>query len=762
MLDFQWPVQTRINGEKMVFKGRDRSKEIENNERSNMLLSESNSLLSRMGALFKDEELVREALSGVLAEQKQNLAEKEARYEAIKNIEVQKLVDEENARKLALTLLDKDSSKLKEIQKAYDARQRLIAEADNLKEKLNEEEKKEAGQKDSAKISELEKQMNAVKQKIAESSKSGEINHMLKELTVDYTGLGKRFTRNIKFDSFGLFLNAAEKENAAKIQEEKGSIKSISEKIALREHGAEEIANMKNELEKLAYVAANPEKAVRELFVKGVNQAREEIKSRPKLKNTEKDDTEELNRLRDDPVFKSAREALDKLGGRISKFEENERLAKKQEKKVSHEMATNLAERAAGRAGRAADRDPSSSVGAQRYEAAKGIIRDILLDGKSHRELGHLIMMVAANGDISRSARSNASKKGYFNYVDAFNAYEEKGADERASKLAALLGPKEKKDDNKGAAAQPGTANSIKAGAQTNSSRINSITQSQADDYANAEWESDAAREKFVSENMKIIKTFSYMDAAFKKLEPGLQNAFISGTLTAQQAVIVYRTLSKAWSARHDDIFTGAAKGYLLSDDSIDRMRIEEIDRSHSRAIYGHVFRLTKDKLDAVDYATIADFVRKHRMNYQYAYLSRTEDKERAEPSPHKPDIKNEKGRSGSEKQDTEAHPHLAIPEISLRRESNSGNNGAGEKRTKKETELLDEGIKEFLDRGVEDPQTIANALNGVLVISGRKLNVTPRIVKNRINIIKNERGEMQTIHALLPENNGNGKAEEE
>ena len=67
MLDFQWPVQTRINGEKMVFKGRDRSKEIENNERSNMLLSESNSLLSRMGALFKDEELVREALSGVLA-----------------------------------------------------------------------------------------------------------------------------------------------------------------------------------------------------------------------------------------------------------------------------------------------------------------------------------------------------------------------------------------------------------------------------------------------------------------------------------------------------------------------------------------------------------------------------------------------------------------------------------------------------------------------------------------------------------------------
>ena len=736
----------------MVFKGRDRSKEIENNERSNTLLSESNSLLSRMGTLFKDEELVRDALSGVLAEQKQNIAEKEARYEAIKNIEVQKLFIEENARKMSLTILDKDSSKLKEIQKVYDARQRLVAEADNLKEKLNEEENKEADQKDSAKISELEKQMNAVKQKIAEFSKSGEINHMLKELAVDYTGLGKKFTQNINFNSFGLFLNAAEKENAAKIQEEKESIKSISEKIALREHGAEEIANMKNGLERLTYVAANPEKVVRELFVNGVNQAREEIKSRPKLKNTEKDDTEELNRLRDDPVFKSAREALDKLGGSISKFEENERLAKKQEKKVSHEMATNLAERAAGRAGRAADRDPSSSVGAQRYEAAKEIIRNLLLDGKSHRELGHLIMMVAANGDISRSARSNASKKGFFNYVNAFNDYKDKGVDERASKLiSSLSSTKEEKKATEG-----GMNKSTEAASKASST----ITQSTADDYANAEWANDAARDKFVEENSKVIKEFRYMEAAFGVLSKDLQDAFNNRTLTAQQAVIIYRTLSKAWSAEHENRFTGAAREHLLSGKEIDTKPIEYVDLSHSRAIYGHIHKLDKAKLDAVSDAEVLDFARNHRKNYQFTKFSRT-DTEKTDPSIKKPDIKNEGGRFGSERQDTEAHPHLAIPEISLRRESNSRHSSASGKRTKKETELLDEGIKEFLDRGVEDPQVIANDLKGALALSGREINVTPRIVKNRIDIIKGERGEMQTIHTLMPENNGNEKEDE-
>ncbi len=382
----------------------------------------------------------------------------------------------------------------------------------------------------------------------------------------------------------------------------------------------------------------------------------------------------------------------------------------------------------------------SSSIANERLAAANEIINSVLMHAKTGIGLGQVLMLVSANGDESRLARSNIAKKEITPYVNAINEYTKVGAKDRAEKLIATI--RKADTHSKEGSGEDGSG---KAGNSGVSGASITTTPKEAFNYENAVWTDDAARERFITENGHVIKAFGYAKNAYNNLDKSLRDAFESGTLSAAQAVVIYKALSKAWANEQRGVFKGAAKDYLLTDNEIDSASVESIDYSHSKALIGHMKKLDHNGIDAYKESEIRTEMNRIRENHPLLKALRTEGKKASMP-PESPEV-------------TEGEANMPIhPAAPLLRgagelgaasddaqqkkenENTPGKNGeasdTAEKKRRNEKinakeydamseearKSMDEGIKELITSGVTDALMISKTLNLSVMVVRRRM----------------------------------------
>ncbi len=731
-------------------RGRMRSTEGGTGEVSKEMTDKVNNILERMAPLFNNEEYMDMALKEKREHEKAEISRLESGLAARSNMKIEDLEKEEKATSSKFERFDKDLNSLEAIKQIYYEKSDLTDENEKLKKELKEAQEKAAEAKKNTAAGSgqdaaaADKKVEGIEKYLLEKDKEIKANDdkILKAQLAISRQYGELNSSTVySSDEWSDKVFGAMDDAKSKKETEEKALTEIKNSIDILKNNPRKIAEGQRSLRELEDMAANPDAMIRQSIVSGIEEAAKILESRNVLSIN--DEQNAMDSLVKDSIFEKAKSEIEKLNKDIGLLEEDKKLAEKQGKKVEHELAVDMGERFKGRVGRGARErglnvKASSDIANERLAAAKEIINSVLMHAKTGMGLGQVLMLVSANGDESRLARSNIDKKEITPYVNAINEYTKVGAKDRVEKLIAAI----RKADTH---SKEGSGNAGDTG--VSGASITTTTPKEAFSYENAVWTDDAARERFITENGHVIKAFGYAKNAYNNLDKSLRDAFESGTLSAAQAVVIYKALSKAWANEQRGVFKGAAKDYLLTDNEIDSASVESIDYSHSKALIGHMKKLDHNGIDAYKESEIRTEMNRIRENHPLLKALRTEGKKASMP-PESPEVTEGEGEANMP-----IHPAAPLlrgagelgamsSDVQQKKENEntSGKNGEAsatadrkrrnEKINAKEYDAMseearksmDEGIKELITSGVTDALMISKTLNLSVMVVRRRM----------------------------------------
>ncbi len=613
------------------FKGYNRSAETKSSEKSEEIKKEINEIFKGIEPIFKSDGQIGRLLGEQRSNKEKEINTVETEIDKVKNEKVDELKDKKE-------LIGEALADAEEISKIYEKELELKEERENLaEEKASLEEKLKKQEQDKA-----AQEASETKKKIGEVSAAifGKEKEIYGELAKQHSAEKALNEVEKKLGIVRLSNNVKEiKDEVDRLQKD---LEETSYKIDISENGRVLLAKYTNELAEIdrkTKEAKNIESTIRQNIERGIREAAKELQGGKILADTAKNEKDLNNSIEKGEIFNNIKPLFNKLNEAVTIIENDSDLADKQFKKGRAELAITLPERVRGRIGRGAREaglgvKSSADIAEERIDALEGAI-DKFTRADEWAWIGRNLYLVAADGEMARIARGKMAKRDNTPYVNARNEFISAKAEGLANDLIAGISPKNRNGTGSNASAGVSVAAPGAHTAGGSSAAIeNTITQSTADDYKNAEWANDAAREKFITENKQIINSFGYMNVAFNSiLSKDIKDAFNSGNLTAQQAVIVYRTLSKVWRHEHVGIFDGIAKGHLLTDAEIDSMPVEMVDLRHSKAIYAYANGISDSAvLLAVADSDILKYTRRRREDY-LARAMRTENKTDLNPA---------------------------------------------------------------------------------------------------------------------------------